>query len=152
KKILNFKLKHKLFFLLLFLISYEYKPLSIPIGTSSITLLLTSLIEDYILERKRVSFLEKIIANIGLVSYSIYLFHEPLLEWLKMLINKYFDANFQYSQHPYFTCTLGATIIFIPILLISWLSYKYVEMPTHRLGKSISQYISFGTLMDSRVK
>ena len=142
KRGLNFNLKHHLLLLGLFIIGHEYIPFDI-VGNFAITFLLASLIEIYIINRKNIGFIENIIAQIGLCSYSIYLLSEPFLLWAELWIKKLFkllfNSNFQYLEHPYFMCTFGALIIFIPIFIISWFSYKYIEIPTHRLGRRLAQ-------------
>ncbi|MEH2165241.1 MAG: acyltransferase [Nostoc sp.] len=154
KKILNFSFKHNLFFLILFIISYEYKPFS-TIGNLAIIFLFASLIEIYIIDRKKIGFIENSIAKIGLCSYSIYLFNEPLIMYGRACIEKLFkllfNFNFQYLQHPYFMCTLGAVAIFIPIFIISWFSYKYLEIPTHRLGRRLVQGKGVSKAIEKRI-
>ncbi len=142
KKLLNLCLKHKLFLLLLYLISSQYKTFYI-IGYYSIILLLVSCIEDYIFDRNYLSLPENIVATIGLCSYSIYLFHQPLLNWFADFPFAAFPSEF---LNPYFMCTLGAVLIFIPVFMISWLSYKYLEIPTHSIGKKIAQNLSLKEL------
>jgi peptidoglycan/LPS O-acetylase OafA/YrhL len=142
KKLLNLNLRHKLFFLLLYLIASQYKTFYI-LGYYSIILLLVSLIEDYIFDENSLNLPEKITANIGLCSYSIYLFHQPLLNWFASFPFASFPSKF---LNPYFMCTLGAIFIFIPVFTISGLSYKYIEMPTHRIGRKIAQNFAFKEL------
>ncbi|PHJ63699.1 hypothetical protein VF14_07825 [Nostoc linckia z18] len=146
KKVLNFNFKHHLLFLVLFIIAHEYKPLEI-VGNFAIIFLFASLIEIYIIDRKNIGFIENIIAKIGLCSYSIYLLNEPFIIWGRLWIEKLFkllfNFNFKYLEQPYFMCTLGALAIFIPILIISWFSYKYIEIPTHRLGRRLAQVLVF---------
>jgi peptidoglycan/LPS O-acetylase OafA/YrhL len=142
KKILNLSLKYKLFLLLLYLISTQYNTFNI-IGYYSIILLLVSFTEDYIFGKNDLSLLEKLTASIGLCSYSIYLFHQPLLNWLVAFPLAAFPSK---SLNPYFMCTFGVIIIFIPIFVVSWLTYKYVELPTHGVGKSIARHISLKEL------
>lgn len=133
RKILNLSSQYKILFLSLYLLGSLYKPLS-ALGHYSSILLFVSLIEDYIFDRQNLNLLERITANIGLSSYSMYLFHQPIVVWLVAVLSKAFN--------PYFICTVGAVLVFIPVLGVSWLIYKYVEIPTHLTGKSIAQQIS----------
>ncbi len=142
KKMLNLSLKYKLFFLLLYLVSSQYKTFYI-IGYYSIILLLVSFIEDYIFNRNHLNPLENMIATIGLCSYSIYLFHQPLLGWFAAFPFAAFPSKF---LNPYFMCTLGAILIFMPVFMISWLSYKYLEIPPHNIGRRITQNLSLKEL------
>lgn len=142
KKMLNLNLKYKLFFTGLYLISSQYKTFYI-IGYYSIILLFISLIEDYIFDRNSLNILENVVAKIGLCSYSIYLFHQPLLSWFAAFPFANFPSKF---LNPYFMCTLGAVLIFVPVFILSWLSYKYLEIPTHVIGKQIAQNLSLKEL------
>jgi peptidoglycan/LPS O-acetylase OafA/YrhL len=133
KKILNLSLPYKLLFLSLYVLGSLYKPVS-ALGHYSSIVLFVSLLEDYIFDRQNLNSLERAIANIGLCSYSVYLFHQPIVVLLVGLLSKTFN--------PYFLCTVGAVLMFIPVFGISWLIYKYVEIPTHRAGKNIARQIS----------
>jgi peptidoglycan/LPS O-acetylase OafA/YrhL len=142
KKMLNLNLRYKLFLSLLYLISTQYKTFYI-IGYYAIILLFVSLIEDYIFDRPHLNILENIVVKIGLCSYSIYLFHQPLLGWFAAFPFAAFPSKL---LNPYFICTLGAILIFIPVFVISWLSYQYLEIPTHNAGKKIAQKLSLSEL------
>jgi peptidoglycan/LPS O-acetylase OafA/YrhL len=137
QKILNLSLKYKLFLLLLYLVSSHYKPLA-AIGHYSSLLLFVSLIESYIFDKKILNSVENVIANIGLCSYSMYLWHQPLVVWLVALLSQSFN--------PYFICIFGAIVIFIPVFGVSWLIYKYLEIPTHRVGKTIARQVTLKEL------
>ncbi|NKB17840.1 MAG: hypothetical protein HC770_06785 [Pseudanabaena sp. CRU_2_10] len=105
--------------------------------------MLVSFIEDYIFYEKQLTVPENIIAAIGLCSYSIYLFHQPLLGWFAAFPFAAFPSKF---LNPYFMCTLGAILIFMPVFMISWLSYKYLEIPPHNIGRRIAQNLSLKEL------
>lgn len=60
----------------------------------------------------------KLIRAIGLSSYSLYLFHEPLIYLKNYLVHQYLPQNFHFTA-----IVLG--IFLIPY--ITWLSYQYVE-------------------------
>ena len=73
------------------------------------------------------------LAAIGVLSYSIYLLHEPLLNSVPWAVHRAFPG---YRIHPLlmFAFSLAA---WWPILLLSWVFYRYVERPSIRLGKVI---------------
>ena len=62
----------------------------------------------------------KVIAALGLSSYSLYLFHEPLIFLKNLLVHKYLPQQLQLAG-------LIGGFFFIPV--ITWLSYLYVERP-----------------------
>lgn len=67
-------------------------------------------------------YLDHVISWVALISYSVYLYHFMLYEWIKKeLVGVSFLGNVSWTW--YFGIYLCAT------LLISWLSYRYVEAP-----------------------
>lgn len=62
----------------------------------------------------------RVLAGVGLSSYSLYLFHEPLTNFKNIIIHKYFPVSLQ-------PVLLVAGIFVIPV--ITWCSYKYIEIP-----------------------
>ena len=66
----------------------------------------------------------------GIVSYSIYLLHDPFLYWLR----KALPSSLTNDIHPFFIFLLcmGA---WIPILSLAWLFYRFIEIPSINLGK-----------------
>ncbi|GAA4568396.1 acyltransferase family protein [Planotetraspora kaengkrachanensis] len=69
---------------------------------------------------------------IGLISYSIYLLHHPLLRGLNSLMGdlRSLPAALQYAV------SLGYLAV---LLTLSWLTYRFVEAPAQRLGKRVSR-------------
>ncbi|WP_239117053.1 acyltransferase family protein [Planotetraspora phitsanulokensis] len=69
---------------------------------------------------------------IGLISYSIYLLHHPLLRGLNSLLGdlRGLPAALQSAV------SLGYLVV---LLTLSWLTYRFVEAPAQRLGKRISR-------------
>jgi peptidoglycan/LPS O-acetylase OafA/YrhL len=59
---------------------------------------------------------------VGRVSYSAYLYHLPLL----MVANKFFPAADNWAVFPMYVAT---------VLGVSWLSYRYVELPFMKASK-----------------
>jgi peptidoglycan/LPS O-acetylase OafA/YrhL len=66
---------------------------------------------------------------LGAMSYSIYLLHFPILE----TTNAWLAGKF-----PPLAVMAIQSVALLPIVLgISWLSYKYIELPFMRMGKRI---------------
>ena len=71
--------------------------------------------------------------RVGVLSYSIYLLHEPLLNSVPWALRKVLPG-YHFHQVLTFGCCLAA---WWPILLFSWAFYRYVERPSIRVGKAI---------------
>jgi peptidoglycan/LPS O-acetylase OafA/YrhL len=71
--------------------------------------------------------------GVGVLSYSIYLLHEPLLNAVPWTLRKAFPGH-HFSQILTFGSCMAA---WCPILLLSWAFYRYVEQPSIRMGKAI---------------
>jgi peptidoglycan/LPS O-acetylase OafA/YrhL len=119
--------KHALWLALLvpaFVLSTLFKPLmifsfSLAAGASAVVL-------DLMVRRRfRENFVLTSLAFVGLISYSIYLWHQPLL-----------------SRFPYWFGRLAPPWVAgiasaIAIALLSWLSYRFIERQGSRLGKAL---------------
>lgn len=70
--------------------------------------------------RRRRSLVIRIVEAIGLSSYSLYLFHDPLIILKNYLAHAFLPANLQ---------TVGVFIGILIIPVITWFSYKYIEKP-----------------------
>lgn len=126
------------FILIAFLLSYKYYPLLgnggvWTLGLSGIlaAMLFAFLIEEYINAVRPTFIVEKIFTTIGLCSYSIYLFHQPLIGAIFKIIHK-----LGLPHQSYFDLSVGAIIVFIPILGSSWLAYKYLELSSVKVRQS----------------
>jgi len=124
--------------LIAFLLSYKYYPLLgnggvWTLGLSGIlaAMLFAFLIEEYINAVRPTFIVEKIFTTIGLCSYSIYLFHQPLIGSIFKIIHK-----LGLPHQSSFDLSVGAIIVFIPILGFSWLAYKYLELSSVKVGQS----------------
>lgn len=112
-----------IFFCLLYLtyihstLSLIQDQLDILVWTAPMIFLLSK--EDW-LRRKQNTWIIKILAAIGLSSYSLYLLHEPLIALKNFLTHKYLPASFQLAG-------VGAGVLVIPV--IAWYSYYYIEKP-----------------------
>jgi peptidoglycan/LPS O-acetylase OafA/YrhL len=122
------KLFYKLFYALILLafigMRYYYRPslviinyqVNILMWTAPLLFLLN--IEQLLVQHN--SFVLRVFVAIGLSSYSLYLFHEPLISLKNFLVHQYLPAFIQPAG-----IILG--IIIIPVL--TWLSYIYFEKP-----------------------
>jgi peptidoglycan/LPS O-acetylase OafA/YrhL len=66
---------------------------------------------------------------VGVISYSLYLFHQPLISVWNRILQRVLPHEIPSSLH-YFLI-IGCLF---PILLFSWLCYRWVEKPGIRLG------------------
>ncbi len=87
---------------------------------------------DWLLGNKKIkmeSRFSKLIINIGLCSYSIYLIHQPFL----------FDMVnfFNIISNKHLTRILNIVPAFAVIFLISWSLYQYVELPSVAFGNKL---------------
>lgn len=73
------------------------------------------------------------ITIIGLISYSAYLWHQPVISFLDL-------AGYPLSGWPQTTATVAA------ILTVSWLSWRYIEQP-FRTGSTLPKLMARGSLI-----
>ncbi|AFY71804.1 acyltransferase 3 [Thalassoporum mexicanum PCC 7367] len=95
-------------------------------------------IQNYTLIKRKINQIEIVLANIGVVSYSFYLVHQPLLIHFPNWISKLPKLQFNYLQNPFLSCTLIGLLLFIPIYLISLALLHRIEVPTYRLAIKLS--------------
>ena len=69
--------------------------------------------------------------QIGVVSYSVYLLHGPLLAYVAKALPEAFPAH-AFSPFAISNCLLLFCVL---LFLISWLFYRWVELPGIELGK-----------------
>ena len=73
----------------------------------------------------------KILVGIGLISYPLYLFHQPVISFL------------EFSDHDY-PVVVALLIVFSISILMSWMTYRYIELP-------VRTYMKRGTKVKRRV-
>lgn len=77
--------------------------------------------------------LAKLLSFYGDVSYSLYLLHNLIIALVVVVFIEYADWLVPYKLlYLTLTTTIGAT-------LLAWLSYKFIELPSIRTGKILSQ-------------
>ncbi|WP_344977940.1 acyltransferase [Streptosporangium fragile] len=74
---------------------------------------------------------------LGLISYSVYLLHHPLLRLTYAVVG---DVR---AAQPVVQLSLSAGFV-LAVLGLSGLTYRYVELPMQRLGKRVAQRPSAG--------
>jgi peptidoglycan/LPS O-acetylase OafA/YrhL len=80
------------------------------------------------LRRRRVP---RALTWLGLISYSVYLLHHPMLRWLVEITGDVRAAS-QATQAAVIAAYLAA------VLAVSRLTYGFVELPMQRLGRRLS--------------
>jgi peptidoglycan/LPS O-acetylase OafA/YrhL len=76
--------------------------------------------------------LPRFLVWLGLISYSVYLLHHPLLKLV------YAVAGDVRAMQPVVQVMLSAGFVALTLGL-SWLTYRYVELPMQRLGRRVAQ-------------
>jgi len=105
----------------------QYRPLS-GWSVDLIIVLFALILEAFIWNSKPLTKLEKLLVPVGLSSYSIYLFHGIMFEvfdWVHQHV---------YRPSPYFDFVVALPVVFLIILLPCWLSYRFIELGSIRLG------------------
>ncbi|MBB4939675.1 peptidoglycan/LPS O-acetylase OafA/YrhL [Streptosporangium album] len=77
------------------------------------------------------------LVRLGLISYSLYLLHHPLLRLVNALVG---DVR---AMQPVVQVSLSAGFVTV-VIGLSRLTYRYVELPMQRLGRRLAQRPSAG--------
>ncbi|MDP9862972.1 MULTISPECIES: acyltransferase family protein [Streptosporangium] len=81
--------------------------------------------------------LPRSLVGLGLISYSLYLLHHPLLRLVHVAVG---DVR---AMQPVVQVSLSAGFVAV-VIGLSWLTYRYVELPMQRLGRRLAQRPSTG--------
>ncbi|MFC4590509.1 acyltransferase family protein [Sphaerisporangium corydalis] len=73
----------------------------------------------------------RVLVWLGVISYSVYLLHHPLL---KLYLTLFGDPR----ERPLAAQALLAAAFVSVVLGVSWLTYRYVECPMRRLGRRVA--------------
>ena len=118
----------------MFAVAYTVKPIFA--FTFPCVAISTATVIAYFISRPAVRVpLPRILCNalrqIGIISYSVYLLHGPLLAFLPRKIRATFPG------HDFSPLEIGICLLFfcVFVLFISWLFYRFVELPGIELGK-----------------
>ena len=79
------------------------------------------------------SFISNHLRLAGLVSYSIYLLHFPMVTLVPRIMAKLFPGQ---HFHP-LVMMLACVAMWIPVLAGSWIFYRFLELPSIGLGKKV---------------
>lgn len=69
---------------------------------------------------------------LGIASYSFYLFHQPIIGLTNRVLGKLYPEFYVHPLIKYGACAAW----YPPILLLPFLSYKFIEQPSIKLGKT----------------
>lgn len=75
----------------------------------------------------------KYISSLGVVSYSFYLLHQPLLRWCSSIIISMSPAGI---VHPLWLFT-ACTLLLLPIFVFCSYFYRFIERPSISFGKKV---------------
>lgn len=75
------------------------------------------------------------LAYIGVASYSVYLLHLPILHFSRLCFSRMIQS-WNIQVEPLLMLPLYAAM-WVPILLVSWCCYRWIELPSANHGKSI---------------
>jgi peptidoglycan/LPS O-acetylase OafA/YrhL len=95
-------------------------------------------LQNYVLIKRKINNIELILANIGAVSYSLYLIHQPIIIQFPGWISKLPNFSFAYNQNPFLACTLLGLVVFIITFGISLILHRKIEVPTYRFAIKLS--------------
>ncbi|MEU5861448.1 MULTISPECIES: acyltransferase [unclassified Nonomuraea] len=87
--------------------------------------------------------LPAVLTWLGLISYSLYLVHHPLLKYFVEV-----SGDLRWAPLPYQLAMAGLALALI--LAVSALSYRYVERPMQALGRRLSRRAAPGARADRR--
>jgi peptidoglycan/LPS O-acetylase OafA/YrhL len=119
---------------ILVLISFAVHPIT-PLQFYFAAIGWAAALDAYVYHGEKVNRFAKMLAFGGIVSYSTYLIHQPLIEpFLELL-------RMAKIVHPAIQIIIG-TILFVPIVtLLGWVSYRIVERSSIRLGQQLTTRI-----------
>ncbi|ADG87356.1 acyltransferase [Thermobispora bispora] len=76
--------------------------------------------------------LPRVLPWLGLISYSVYLIHQPMLRWLQAALG---DLRLLPTEQR---AALMAGYLAL-LLSVSWLTYRYLEAPAQRFGRRLAR-------------
>jgi peptidoglycan/LPS O-acetylase OafA/YrhL len=84
------------------------------------------------------------LARLGLISYSVYLVHYVLIELLRPLLAGLGDRLPALAEVPVAAAYLGL------VVGVSWLTYRFIELPGQRFGRRVSRWATARWGSDAR--
>jgi peptidoglycan/LPS O-acetylase OafA/YrhL len=110
-----------------FVVTDQYRPAS-RFSVDTAMVLFALIIEAFLRDPRPLTRFEKLLIPVGLSSYSIYLFHGLMYEMFSWM------HEHIYRTRPYLDLSVTLTGIFLIILLPCWLSYRFLELGSVRIG------------------
>lgn len=80
-------------------------------------------------------FLRRHLSLAGVISYSFYLIHQPLLDRVEIIVSRLSGFDFGATTHLELLLNLSAWPL---IMCVAWVMYKFVEMPTISLARTVA--------------
>jgi peptidoglycan/LPS O-acetylase OafA/YrhL len=84
--------------------------------------------------------LSRHVAWVGMISYSLYLLHQPFLNLAPKVIRWLCSGSFVHPVWQLMSCIA----VYPLILAFSWLMYRYIELPSISAGRWIASRRAFG--------
>jgi peptidoglycan/LPS O-acetylase OafA/YrhL len=101
------------------------------LGFTAFSVFYAALMELYLFSKKPFGLWEKCLVPVGLCSYSIYLWHQPLIGRVMYWLHK-----FGLPQTP--TTNLAALpAVVLALIMVGFISYKIIELRSIKLGKML---------------
>lgn len=82
-------------------------------------------------------FENRLVSLIGLSSFSIYLFHQPIFAFYRVFEKRYLSNSFEYSAY----------VLFVIVILLSYLNWRFVEILFQKMKIDSFAKIIFGCLL-----
>jgi peptidoglycan/LPS O-acetylase OafA/YrhL len=111
--------------LILSLVLQPFRPLGFYFAAFS----WAAVLDTYVLGKTKIGVVERPIAFIGMISYSIYIIHVPLMLPMSALRN---------YDHPFLLMIVGLAVTIPVVTLLGWLSYLWIEKTGIRFGKALA--------------
>ena len=138
KRLLNVTKNQMLAFGLLTFVMTLNKVTSSALAYTMTSIWFAMVMELYLHSERVCNKLEKALIPIGVCSYSIYLWHQQLIDrclrWIYLL---------GFRESPVLNLVL-MPVVFLGIFIIGYISYRLVELPSIEIGKKIQKMVSAG--------
>jgi len=96
------------------------------------TVAFAALLEWYLHARRPLALAERILVPVGLCSYSLYLLHQPCIAPVLRAMRAWMDV-----APPAVIWVVIPAGLFVPILALSWLCYRWVELGSIETGRRL---------------
>ncbi len=105
-----------------------------PLGWVAAPLAFAAALQTACADVRPLNLLERAVAAVGLSSYSLYLFHNPML-WLLRGLLRPFVAELP----PWVLWTFVFALTFAAMQAVAWLLYRALELPAIEVGKRVER-------------